>query len=276
MKSWMTKECIFCGQETHDYNKEHVIPDWLQKRFNLQHKSYILPNGTKYAYHNVKVPACRDHNSLFGSIESRIGNGIYDPLEVYLWALKIHIGLKIIDSNLIDYNDAEYRKVMDSDCFESDLRFFRTIFSAWKNKALIWPGLIGSVFVLDSNYSNFHMVDSFYGLIAIWIGKKLICVMFKDLESAFNSNALENWNRYVSSREINCFEYELSWVVELIYYSYRYSVDVSYLATKNSLEFYPVFSEPKKDDEELYDSIRKRYGFYRNSENEFQFRGLMP
>jgi hypothetical protein len=91
-------ECIFTGKDAD--SSEHVIPLWLQTRFNLSEQTLIIPNGTTLKYKHHRVPADTEANNRFGVIENRISRGIFDPAEVYLWALKIHIGCVYRDASL--------------------------------------------------------------------------------------------------------------------------------------------------------------------------------
>ncbi|KYG73114.1 hypothetical protein [Roseivirga echinicomitans] len=60
--------CFICGASPKDkqFNDEHVIPDWLLKRFKLHDKKIILHNQTKIQYSKYKVPCCVDCNSELG------------------------------------------------------------------------------------------------------------------------------------------------------------------------------------------------------------------
>lgn len=90
--------CLFFGGPAD--TQEHIIPDWLQRRFNLQRQSYHLPNATSFDYRHARVPAARDHNRLFGQIEARISRNQFVWEEIYLWLCKIHIGLMARDVTL--------------------------------------------------------------------------------------------------------------------------------------------------------------------------------
>lgn len=60
--------CFICGAspEEKEFNNEHIISDWILKKFDL-HKEYItLPNGTKFKYDKYTVPCCRECNSELG------------------------------------------------------------------------------------------------------------------------------------------------------------------------------------------------------------------
>ncbi|MBK8368084.1 MAG: hypothetical protein IPL10_11880 [Bacteroidetes bacterium] len=60
--------CFICGakQNTKEFNDEHIIPNWILKRFNLQEAKITLPNFTKIQYSKYKVPCCKECNSQLG------------------------------------------------------------------------------------------------------------------------------------------------------------------------------------------------------------------
>ena len=103
--------CFICGARPgyRVFNDEHVIPEWILRRFNLFDRTITLPNGETVKYGRFKVPCCQNCNSLMGHrIEERIskvvnsgpeavqkhiadGNG----LEFFVWLglifLKVHL-----------------------------------------------------------------------------------------------------------------------------------------------------------------------------------------
>src|SRR5262249_18123356 len=58
--------CFICGAQpgTKIFNNEHVIPDWILRRYKLHNHKIRLPNGTETTYGRYKVPCCRECNSL--------------------------------------------------------------------------------------------------------------------------------------------------------------------------------------------------------------------
>ncbi len=94
----MTKSCIFSGMDAN--TEEHVIPDWLQRRYNLQHAKYKLPSASGLDYRHAKVPAKEKFNREFGAIENRISQNKFVWEEVFLWLFKIHIGLMYRNTSL--------------------------------------------------------------------------------------------------------------------------------------------------------------------------------
>ncbi len=64
--------CVFCGQAAGN-TKEHIIPQWLQKQFDLKDQPLGMMNGTTVQYSRAIVPACRACNSeAFSRLESRV------------------------------------------------------------------------------------------------------------------------------------------------------------------------------------------------------------
>jgi hypothetical protein len=47
--------CFVCGGKA--TTVEHVIPSWLQRRFNLWNQHLVLPNGSAIPYRQLRVPA---------------------------------------------------------------------------------------------------------------------------------------------------------------------------------------------------------------------------
>ncbi|TMM45828.1 hypothetical protein [Qipengyuania marisflavi] len=85
-----SKSCFVCGAQpgTTSFNDEHVIPNWLLKRFNLFGKSITLPNGEQHRYGTYKMKCCANCNSLLGeSLEqptSEMLSGGFDGINLQL------------------------------------------------------------------------------------------------------------------------------------------------------------------------------------------------
>jgi hypothetical protein len=60
--------CFICGANPADvpFNNEHVIPEWLLRRYNLFALSLTLPNGSAVRYDRYTVPCCASCNTLIG------------------------------------------------------------------------------------------------------------------------------------------------------------------------------------------------------------------
>jgi hypothetical protein len=61
--------CFICGAKPGQkpFNNEHILPEWLLRRYNLFAGTITLPNGNKVRYDRYTVPCCAECNSLMGT-----------------------------------------------------------------------------------------------------------------------------------------------------------------------------------------------------------------
>lgn len=62
--------CFICGAAPHEreFNNEHVIPEWLLRRYNIFSTTITLPNDRTIRYDRYTVPCCAECNSLMGEV----------------------------------------------------------------------------------------------------------------------------------------------------------------------------------------------------------------
>jgi hypothetical protein len=98
------KRCFYCGQLLRgSKTREHVFPQWLQKRFELGDQHLTLLNGTLIPYRQLTVPCCATCNNVHLSklekrvkkllFESSISAARRDLKDIYIWANKILLGI---------------------------------------------------------------------------------------------------------------------------------------------------------------------------------------
>lgn len=60
--------CFICGASPSqtEFNKEHILPKWILKRYDLLSRTITLPNETSFRYNQYTVPCCQQCNSLMG------------------------------------------------------------------------------------------------------------------------------------------------------------------------------------------------------------------
>src|SRR5579859_1321856 len=60
--------CFICGKKPDEvaFNEEHVLPDWLLRKYNLHNRQITLPNLRGYTYSQYKIPCCVPCNTLMG------------------------------------------------------------------------------------------------------------------------------------------------------------------------------------------------------------------
>lgn len=276
--------CLFSGEEAD--TDEHVIPTWLQKRLRLHNQTLCLPNGTKLPYKHAKVPAKEEHNRKFSQIENRISQGTFEPLEVYLWAFKIHLGLIYRDTTLRwDIRDPGAPSIFDKRDFESDIFLFQTLYKAWSNAGEISPNPFGSVFVVDSltPHDKFDLIHCLLtGTVAVDIGDKFILVLLWDQQFAAQSNALDmSKNFHVKNvlstppgpeRYFHAYLAKHAWAAEVAYFAHRHSRTFSTVTTDNSVIGLPTGrSHPLDFSDNEFDHVALNFGLERDLEQIGEF-----
>lgn len=105
LQSSTADACFLCGDPltTKTRTREHVIPAWLQARFNLHAKRMDLLNGTSIPYSQLVTPCCAAcNNDALRPLENKVcdatarGAGAVRDLDkptLFLWLAKIFYGL---------------------------------------------------------------------------------------------------------------------------------------------------------------------------------------
>lgn len=98
-------KCFLCGVLLDDQNRsvEHVVPKWLQRKYNLWNKELILLNRTSIKYKDLTIPCCQACNNIMSNeVENpirRATNLGYDEFAkmderiIFLWLNKLSYGL---------------------------------------------------------------------------------------------------------------------------------------------------------------------------------------
>jgi hypothetical protein len=62
--------CFICGALPGSvmFNDEHVIPDWILRRFRLHDKRIVVSGGSEFAYGQYRVACCAACNSRMGEV----------------------------------------------------------------------------------------------------------------------------------------------------------------------------------------------------------------
>jgi hypothetical protein len=58
--------CFICGVSPSDarFNREHILPQWILRRYNLHDKKIVLPNDRGHSYGRYTIPCCESCNTL--------------------------------------------------------------------------------------------------------------------------------------------------------------------------------------------------------------------
>lgn len=79
--------CFICGAKQSDknFNDEHVIPNWILRKYKLHRATIELPGDRLYTYGNYKIPCCEECNSLMGkTIEEPIRDLLHLPFNEFV------------------------------------------------------------------------------------------------------------------------------------------------------------------------------------------------
>lgn len=62
--------CFICGVKPRErpFNNEHILPEWLLRRYDLFARTITLPNEGTVRYDRYTVPCCAECNSLMGRV----------------------------------------------------------------------------------------------------------------------------------------------------------------------------------------------------------------
>jgi hypothetical protein len=265
-------KCMFSNEGTS--SEEHVLPQWMQKRFSLANQTYNLPNGSQIAYRNAKVPAAAAHNGKFGEIEDRLSRGVASLQDVYLWAFKVHIGLIYRSASLrIDIRSPTSPNFWNVEGFGQEIWLFQQLYSIWARGGTIEPDPFGSVFRMRAltaapRFDFIHNIQS--GTMFFQLGDDVIFVALYDQARALTSNmsAQLEWHRgYISTlpenqRDDAAFMAQRTWASESAYFLYRSRGGMSYFASEDSFSVIPPFSRPitRPSDQEEYRGFCRSFG----------------
>lgn len=249
--SYGMDKCFVCGcnliDNTNDCDnkktEEHIIPRWVQRRYNLWTKPMRLSNGTKMQYQHLKVQCCHRCNEKmkkyfedFICDSSLVGFENLkriDDNKLFLWATKISYGLAYRELFLLK-DRANPKEGMICSAYDMDERIMERVFlEAVVFENDIAPKL-GSVFtfdLIDAKEEDFFVSDLhskrfFY----IQLGKIGIAVCTFDSglvkKSIFQSHCLM---RHITKDEFYSFTEICSNIVDTVfapYYNPLYIVNI--------------------------------------------------
>lgn len=264
---------MFSGVEADTW--EHVIPRWLQRRFNLWNQELTLPNATTMPYRQVKVPALEEHNCAFSVIEKNIEKGVYNKDELYLWALKIHIGLIYRDSSLkIDRSAKTSPMMLDVNDFTTEIGLFRFLYENWRNGGTTEPSPFGGVYLQDTIMNHEHF-DLFHclitGTVGVNLGEKFLVVFLWDQNDSANSSIQKHWDEWHAkypgyTGEGNKDDYGYmahhAWACEGAYWLYRHRRSFNYMKVKNKIVLVPPMfrAQPKPIEKAEHIQVCRNFG----------------
>ena len=160
--------CLFCGLDLTDETRtqEHVFPRWLQARCDIADETLTLANGTGLKYSQLLVPACAECNGIHASqLEQRVADGSASAQDMWLWMLKIQLGVFYWESGhplARDRRQPEHdQPIFPLDAI--DLHYFQTLFAALKGAgATFEPSPSGTLLHFDDPAGGFDYADRLF------------------------------------------------------------------------------------------------------------------
>jgi hypothetical protein len=192
------ENCFLCGVLLNgDQNSdEHVIPKWVQERYELWDQKLTLLNGTKIPYRQVTIPCCVDCNTKYLSkIETEVQRACdqgaaavraLPPLTLFLWASKIFFGL-LYRERLLPWNrrNQEEGQIVSPQLLD-EFRLHHQFLQSARVPMEFVPHIPASLFVFETLEPTnpglrFDYLDWLYGMgLAIRVGKVGIVACLQD------------------------------------------------------------------------------------------------
>ncbi len=192
--------CFLCGTTLTSQNnsREHVIPKWLQNRYDLWAQKLTLCNKSSISYRQLTIPCCHHcNNNILQPIEKKIssalaegGNAIQkiDKNELFIWLGKIFYGLYYKEMTIpLDRRTPQSGPIMPTTILEhfSMHRFFLHKASEKVTFENFFPASIVFVNCQEQNDPklNWDIIDGLYGFfIAIRMNHVGIIAVLQDCE----------------------------------------------------------------------------------------------
>lgn len=187
-------KCFLCGGQPTNGKGEHVIPKWLQNRFNLWDSKLRLLNGSLFHYRNLRVPACATCNGeVLGKTENYVSSlsaesisnwSTSDSYEVGRWMAKILLGILYKETSLPhDQRQPALGTIFPPDAMD-EMYLLHLLVQSWRKLIMFRSIHTQHPFTLyvyslseDEEYGAFNLTTNIFG--------KSICVRFGGLGFAF-------------------------------------------------------------------------------------------
>jgi hypothetical protein len=196
--------CFICGAkpDSKEFNDEHIIPDWILRKYKL-HKEYVtLPNGSKFKYSQYKVPCCKDCNSELGKtyeepISELLGKSYNDIVAeinkdpkivhfLFKWLSLIFLKTHLKDKLLLAERDTRINAgFLSDDYYWEDIHHIHCVARSHYTKAKIDSNVYGTIFILPAmvvdRFGGFDFIDSQAGkAIMLQLGEFTIISVLND------------------------------------------------------------------------------------------------
>ncbi len=180
------KECFLCNSIPD--TKEHIIPQWLQRHFNLSNQKLGLWNDTILLYKQATFPLCKKCNgTILSNLEKRIESNSATEIDYFLWALKIRFLFSLKDTTLqLDRTDFLKGKLIEIQEAMIGQEFVKHSLNSLATENFIFkPNPFGTIILFDNPIRDgeFGFADiphPYWGLAISLPNHKILAVLFTD------------------------------------------------------------------------------------------------
>lgn len=160
--------CFICGTKpgAKDFNNEHILPEWLLRRYELFDKVITLPNEVTYKYGSYTIPCCVECNRLMGrEIEKPISAALQKGLDgfndyllegnllkLFVWLGLIYLKTHLRDRTFRYHLDARKGTEAIADDYDwENLHHIHSVVRCFYNGCSVDQEAVGSLLVLPVN-----------------------------------------------------------------------------------------------------------------------------
>ncbi|HVG33125.1 MAG TPA: hypothetical protein VM911_08595 [Pyrinomonadaceae bacterium] len=185
----LKRKCFLCGLDRPlTVTDEDVVPNWIQRRFEINSERFVIANLTTIKNQQIKIPACSECNNIYlGRIESRIASSSALGLDsfktvrqntLFVWLAKIFYGLVYKQAMLTDHTRPHSRTTVFTGAHVNNLQHIHNFLQVARERAIFKNFFPASIFLFKTLYADdpkfqFHMVYC--------LETRLITIIMKDI-----------------------------------------------------------------------------------------------
>jgi len=200
--------CFICGAspETVPFNDEHILPDWILRRYGLHSRVITLPNGTPFQYGQFKIPCCAKCNGNLGKrvekpIREKFNKGYKSfgeqlkqdgPWDLFCWMCLIFLKTHLKDTDLSLHLDRRKGKTTIGELHSwEDLHHIHCMARSFYTGCDLKIEALGSLLVVPAKTlpygDQFDYCDlSFAQTMLLRIGEIAVIAVFNDSQASLS------------------------------------------------------------------------------------------
>lgn len=200
------KCCFLCCSlpDEKTFNDEHIIPDWVLKRFGLYDRFVTLKNSERVRYDKYRLTCCAECNSFLGKeIETEISNATSDRFDglvkhvnrygadkIFLWLSLVFLKTHLKDAQQRWHLDTRKEDTkLDSETDWASIHHIYCLVKSLQSKVFLHKECIGTVVIMEAEQAldteNFDFADSpLSNTVLVQLGDIILFAVLDDSTSA--------------------------------------------------------------------------------------------